>query len=472
MVGAAITLLATFGIARLVSQENVEQAGVFFLTTAIVSIAGTGSSLGTQLAMVYFLPQALDRPEPNPRGLLWVALRPVAIISVSLAVLTFVLASNIGDLIGGSRADDVADVLRLLAPTIPAWAFTNGLLGATRGLGTVTPTVLVQQVGRPLLQVLALIALAVTDSLTPIAIALAWGIPVLLGAAAALAAVVQLGGMEGQGPSEITSPEFWGYARPHALSTSLQIAHERIDVVIVGAVLGPVLAGVYGALSRFATAGNFIAYALTQAISPNLRQAINSGDEKEALRLFHDASSWMVITNWPYLFIVATKFVPLALLLSDDYEADAGILSIIVIGMIISALCGPIELHLLMRGHSKTTLTTTAISLATDVILVLVLADWLGINGAAIAWAVSLSAKNLINTYFSYKRHGVTAFSAPTMLAAVGAIVAVVPIALLTPNNYTGLAITVVVGGILTLTFIWFNRGRLGLLADPRPAAG
>ncbi len=465
MLGAAVTLIATFGIARLVSQDGQEIAGIFFLTTAIVSVAGTGSSLGTQLALVYFMPRAMEQEQPNPRNLLYVALRPVVLVSVVLAILTFTFAYPIGDLISDGRARDVGDVLRILAPAIPAWALSNALLGATRGLGTVTPTVVVQQVGRPLLQILGLVGLAIAGELTPIAIAIAWGAPVIIAALGALGAVVYLGGFAGNGPGHVSSGEFWRYARPNALSTSLQIAHERIDVVIIGALLGSGPAGIYGALTRYATAGNFIAYALTQAISPNLRRAINAGRDVEAKRLFHAASGWMVITNLPYLLIVATKFEPLARLFNAEFVAESDLLTLVVVGMIVSALCGPVELHLLMRGHSTTTLLTTAFSLFVDVALVFILADWLGIKGAAIAWAISLSAKNLINTYFSHRRHGVSSYSRPATVATAGAVLAVLPIALLTPNDFTGLVITTIVGGAFTLGFIWLNRGRLDLAA-------
>ncbi len=461
LIGAVTTMIVTFGIARLVSQNGLESAGVFFLPTAIVSIAGTTAALGTQTALVYFMPQVLA-VGGSPRKLVRLAIGPVLLGSGAVAATVFVLSGPLAELIADERVDDIATVLRILAPTIPAWSLTSALLGATRGLGTINPTVTIQQMARPLAQVIGLVILAVIGRLDPIPISLAWGTPVICAAGATLVATARLGGLSDLGPSAVTATEFWSYARPRAVSTGLQITHERVDVLIVGAMLGTGFAGVYGGLSRFATAGNFIAFALTQAVSPNLRKAITAGDEFAARQLFHWASGWMVLTSWPYLLIVATKFVPLALLLDESYRTDAGLLSILVLGMIVSAVCGPVEIHLLMRGHSTATLSTTAIALVVDVVLVIALADWLGITGAGIAWALSLSSKNLVNTYLSSRWHGVTSASRATLTAAIGSLGAILPIAFLTPNSYSGLMITVIVGGALSIGWIWFNRTVLG----------
>ncbi len=372
-----------------------------------------------------------------------------------------------GDLFGGDRSADVTHVLRLLAPAIPAWSLTIGLLGGTRGLGTQTPTAAIQQIGRPLLQIAGLLGVAVFGDLTPRSIALAWGIPVILAALAAFVALVAMGGMSGAGSATVPSKEYWTFVRPNAVSTSLQIALERGDVLVIGAILGDVAAGVYGGLSRFATAGNFIGYSITQAVSPNLRKAITAGQEDRVKVLFHRAAGWMVIATLPYLLIVAIKTIPLADLIDEKYVPDSRLLTFLVIGIVVNALTGPVELHLLMRGHSATTMRVTALSLVTDIILIVILGNVFGLRGAAIAWAVSLAGKNLINTYLSARWHGITAASRPTVIAVVISILAVVPIGLLTPNSYAGLGITLAVAGVIGLSAVVAKREELGL-ADIR----
>ncbi len=463
LVGAVITMIATFGVARLVSENGLGDAGVFFLGTAIVSLLGTTATVGTPTALVYFMPQVQAEEDPNPLALVRSAALPVTAISVTAAVVVFVGAATIGDLFGGDRSAELASVARWLAPTIPAWALGNTFLGATRGLGTVTPTTAIQQVARPVVQVSGLLGLLATGQLNAVNAAIAWGVPVILGALAAAVAVGILGGYNSGASPSVEGPEFWAYSRPHAATTGLQIAVERVDVLLVGLLLGSVAAGIYGGLSRFATAGNFIVFAVAQAVSPNLRAAIRKGRLEESTLLLHQASSWMVLIGWPYLLIVALKPEPLARLLQEDYVPDARILSILVIGMMVSSAAGPIKLHLLMRGHPRATLATTALSLISDVVLLLLLTDRFGIRGAAFAWAFSVGIENVVNSWLSARWHGVTGLAAPTLKAMASAVIAVVPVALLTPNSFLGLVITTAVAGAIMLAVIATNRGAFGL---------
>ncbi len=463
LIGAVTTMVATFGVARLVSENGVGEAGVFFLGTALVSLLGTTATFGTPLSLVYFMPTVMAEENPNPRDLIRVACTPVLISGVAFAALVFVGAGTIGELFGGNRAEELASVARWLAPTIPAWALGNSLLGATRGLGTVTPTMVIQQVGRPLAQMTFLFGLLVSGELSALSASIAWGAPVLLGAVAAAVAVARQGGFDAGDSPVVGSSEFWTYCRPHALTTGLQIAVERLDVLLVGLLLGEVAAGVYGGLSRFATAGNFIVFAVAQAVSPNLRTALKHHRFAEATTLLHQASSWMVLIAWPYLLIVALKPEPLARLLQDDYVPDARILSILVMGMMVSSAAGPIKLHLLMRGHPRATLATTALSLVTDIVLLLALTNRFGIGGAAAAWAFSVGIENVVNSYLSARWHGVIGLAAPALRAMGAAVVMVVPIALLTPNTFAGLVLTTAGAGVLMLGYISMNRAAFGL---------
>lgn len=465
--GAVTTMVANFGIVILVSLDDTATAGIFFASTALVSILGTVSALGTQTSLVYFLSRTLDQDRPHPRGLLRIALPPVLMVSGILGSLVFVAAGPLGELISDQRAADLTLSLRILAPTIPAWALTLAFLGCTRGIGTVTPTVVVQQFGRPLAQILLLTIVALADALTPAWISLAWGIPVLLGAVAAMSAAGWLGGFAAGETIGVTSREFWAYARPHSLTTGLQIALERLDVILVTAILGEALSGIYGGLSRFATAASFIIFAVAQAVSPNLRRAINRDQEPDARALLHRATGWMVLVSWPYLLIIAIKYEPLARLLSEDFVAESSLLTILALGMMVSAACGPIELHLLMRGQPRATLATTALALAVDVALVVALTDRFGLEGAAAAWAVSVAVKNLADTALSARWHRVVGPSAPGLRAAIGAGVAVVPVALSTPSSFVGLVITTGVAGAIMAGWTALNRRPLGLLAEP-----
>lgn len=471
MVGAVITTIANFAIAYLVSRVSREFAGVFFIATAVATILGNSSCLGTMTGLVYFLPQTLDAKSPNPKDLILKALRPVLALSLSVSIAVALLAPQIADLLSKDASpDDLANMLRILAIAVCPFALTVTLLGATRGLGSVTPTVLVNQVLRPGGQIALLGFLLLSTDPTATQVAIGWTVPVIAGFVLALRMTAKLGGFVGGDKPLVSNQEFWGFTRARALSTSMQIALERIDVIIVGALIGEAAAGVYGALSRFISAGNFLMFSVSQAVSPTLRRAISRGQWTAAQGLLRKATGWLVLVAWPYFLILALKPEPFANLLKADYVADASIISILAVGMMFSAASGPIDLCLLMLGRSDLSLIGVASAITTDLVLLAVLAPRYGITGAAIAWSLSVVVQNLSAAFFVNKESqkqnpqgwALHSPSKASLLAGIGAIVAVVPIALVVGDTFISVVIAGLVAGPILAVWSFAARNQLG----------
>lgn len=472
MVGAVLTTIANFGIAYLVNRHSNQFAGMFFVATAVATILGNSSCLGTMTGLVYFLPQTLDGEQQNPRDLIFKALRPVLVVATTVALCIAVLAGPFAELISkDGDTSGLASMLRILAFAIVPFALTVTLLGATRGLGSVTPTVVVNQLLRPGGQLALLGVVLLSDEPDPTVVAVAWTVPVLVGLVVAAGAVTRLGGLVGDGPAQVSNREFWAYTKPRAFSTSLQIALERIDVILVGAFIGTGAAGVYGALSRFISAGNFLMFSVSQAVSPSLRRAISRGNWIEAQGLLRKATGWLVLIAWPYFLILALKPEPFARLLVVNDPKDAAIMSILAFGMMFSAASGPIDLCLLMLGRSDRSLIGIVAAMATDLTLLALLAPRYGIKGAAIAWALSVVVQNTSAAFFVHREsraqnpqgwslHGP---SRASVVAAGGALFAVVPIALVVGNDFVHVVIAGAVAGPVLVTWIYFFRSHLGL---------
>ncbi len=463
LMGAVVTTIANFVIAVLVSSSSNALAGVFFTATAVATILGNSASLGTMTGLVFFLPQATSGDRPNPRALIALAMRPVIVLSIALGVTLLVVAGPFSRLVSDDAAVELTAMLRVFAVVVPAWAVTQGLLGATRGLGTMGPTVGVGQVLRPGGQILLLGMLYWRGDPSATAIAIAWTLPVLVGLAVAVLAVARLGGFQHHGPSLVTRSEYWAYTRFRALSTTMQIALERIDVIIVSALLGSDLAGVYGSLSRYISAGNFLIFSVAQAMSAHLRRAIANNNLTRARQLLQRTTGWVVAVAWPYFVAIALKAEPLAGLINERLTDDANILPILALGMMISAFAGPIDLMLLMLGRSKASLVGVTLAIATDLILLAVLAPPFGLVGAAIAWAAGVAVQNVTATVLVYRQTGYFQVASPSLLAAAGTLAAVVPVALLTPSTVAGTVLTGVISVPLLVIWLLVMRDRIGL---------
>ncbi len=246
-------------------------------------------------------------------------------------------------------------------------------------------------------------------------------------------------------------------------------------MVLVSAFVGGGAAGVYGALSRFVTAGSFLIYSVAQAVSPRLRQAIAAERWPDAHRLLQQATTWLVLVVWPYFLLLAVRPVPLARILSPDYVDDAAILGVLAIGMLVSAAAGPIELTLLMLGRSDRALWGIAAAIVTDLALLMLLAPRFGLWGAAIAWAASIVVQNALATWFvdvETRPGGPARASQPLRapsraagLAALGAVIATVPIGLLVPDTLVGVILAGVVAVVVLGGWVWRFRDAFGVAA-------
>jgi O-antigen/teichoic acid export membrane protein len=229
-----------------------------------------------------------------------------------------------------------------------------------------------------------------------------------------------------------------------------------VDVVLVSAWAGPGAAGVYGTLTRYITAGNFLIFSLGQAGAPGLRRALAGPDPAAAQRLLRQATGWMVLVAWPYLLLVAVKSDPLIRLLNPGFGHRGTALVVLAVFMLVSALAGPVDLALLMLGRSRSSLLAVAVALSVNIGLDWLLVPRLGLVGAALGWGLAVACQNGLATWLVHRSGRLGAVGRPALLAATGATLAVVPIGVATPDTLAGLVITVAVAGVIYLG--WMAR--------------
>lgn len=468
MVGAGAATVANFGIALLVAGSSTTLAGLFFATTAVVTIAGNSSALGTMTGLTYFLPTALAAERPNPRAVLGLALGPVLAVSVGVAAALAGAAGPLAEVIAADNATEVAAMLRVLAVGVPAWALSTAVLGATRGLGSIVPTVAVNQVLRPLGQ-LALIGVVVLGAAEPSAtsVAVAWLVPVLVGAVVAAVATVRFGGLRADGPAAVTRAEFWRYTRPRAMSAAGQIALERSDVILVSALAGEAAAGVYGTVTRFVTAGNFVVFAMGQALSAPLRRAIVAARWAEAQRLLDRATAWMALTAGSYFLLVAAKADAIVGVIGDDLQPGATALTVASAAMVVNAIAGPVDLTLLMLGHSRASLAATLAALAVNLAAAWILIPRFGLVGAAAAWGLAVAVQNGVAAAAVWRRSYLRPVGPSARRAAAVAAVATIPIGVFTPASFTGALLAGAGAGVVLAVLAAAQAPAFGLDVGP-----
>lgn len=394
-----------FLFAVLVTHLGARDAGVFFEAVAIFTILTNVMECGADTGLVRMIPHALaDERRGEVRRLIEVAVVPVAIIGVLIALGTYVWAPQLSSVFfHGVGLGVVVKYLRVLAPAIPLAGATVVLLAGTRGFGTMVPFVLVQNVGLPAARPL-LVVLGWLGGLGTLAVVLGWAIPVPFGFVVALAVLVSMiRGIE-DGATVPSRParnrravavEFWRFAGPRGLAAVFGITVTWLDILLVGALRSTAEAGVYAAASRLALLGVLVLQAVGMAIAPHVSALIARSRHDDAESLYQVATWWLIGLTWP-LYIAFALFAPLALrIFGEGFAAGAPALVILSLAMLVNLGTGNATTFLLMAGKSSWHLVNTVLSLTINVGLNLMLIPRYGMTGAAIAWAASIAFVNL-----------------------------------------------------------------------------
>jgi O-antigen/teichoic acid export membrane protein len=422
LVGAAVSaVLNLVVVVIVVHAAGRSVAGLVFAVTSLFLIASTIARLGSPTGLVYFLVRArtLGRVD-TMRRIMRLGLAPVVVGSFVVAAVMAATATFVARWIAPAQSHAAVLPLRVLALLVPVAAISDTLLMGSRGFNTMRPLVLVERIGRPIGQVLLTVAAILIGAKTAVGFTSAWALPYVATAAVAAwwtagllrraerprrmrgAKVVAEAGAPAGVPgataarAETTGREYWIFTAPRALQSIVQIALQRLDIVLVSALIGPKEAAVYAAVTRFLVFGQLGAQAITAAVQPQLGSRLFSGDVVGAGTVYQVSTCWLILLTWPVYLCLAVFSRQIPAFFGRGYDAGSTVLVILGCAMLIATGAGLVDVVLAMAGKTTWTLANSSLALVVDVTLNLILLPRIGIKGAAIAWAAAIVCNNVL----------------------------------------------------------------------------
>ncbi len=427
MVGAAVAGTAGFAVTWLVARGlGRDEAGGFFAGTAAFVMVGMLAKLGTQTSLVYFLARLRTRNASVDaiRRCLRAGLVPVAVAAVLTGVLMAVLAPELARLTTRGRVHPgYVTQLRVLAIFLPLGVLSDTLLAATRGFRTMRPTVVLDKVLRPGLQVLGLATLTLASSRMAGAYTAAWVAPYLLSALLAAVALRQRVPREERvdeqpGDDGVDGRTFWRFTGPRAVASVAQLALNRFDVLLLAALAGLPAAAVYAVAGRFIVLGQFANQAINQSVQPRIAERLAVGDMAGANELYQSATAWLVLAAWPLYFGVAVFAKVYLGMFGEAYESASTVVVILAGAMLVATGCGMVDIVLAMAGRTTWNLANVITALGVNIAVDLVLIPHIGALGAAIGLACALVANNVVPLLQISLVLGLHPFGRGTLVAA------------------------------------------------------
>lgn len=469
LVSSAVNVLLVVAVTQQVSKSR---AGVFFAAISVFLIVATVAKLGANTGLVYFVSRlrALGRPDLIGARLRS-ALPAVAAAAVLLGALLWVFAGAIGDAVIRGHSAPAGTYIRILAVFLPTAALADVSLAATRGYRRMQPTVALDLVARPALQLgLTVLVLALHAPLAWLAVA--WAAPYL---PEMLAALFWLHAVRRRDRSAATSTtgaglgtaDFWKFTGPRAVTSVVHLALQRLDIVLVAALRGPADAALYTAATRFLVVGQLGSQAISTVVQPRLSELLAVRDLTGAKAVYQVATGWLVLVTWPLYLLSLVFSTKLLGLFGRGYAAGSRVIVLLALAMLVATMCGMVDVVLNMAGRTTWTLANSVLALGIMVGLDLLLIPRYGIVGAAIGWAASILANNLVPLGQVVVWLRLHPFGAGTWRAAALASVCfgALPLGIrwLAGPNTTALGLSVLLGSATFLVACYRLQRRLSL---------
>ena len=392
LIGIVIAALATFGAQVLMTNTlGAEGFGIVTVMTQAAFVVSFATRAGMDMAVLRDV--AVEAGVNRWTNIRTPVARAVAIgglVSAVAALLAWLTADAIRALfsIEGNPGRYVVEVA---AVGLPFLALANVWLSATRGLKIMRYTLYVFWAGQPLVWVVLMVAgwqFSETTWMSVLAYSLSW---VWAAAVAAYfwrresrgweAAPMEAGGMS----------RLFRYAGPRAPAALFSQLLFWTDLFVLTRYATGAEVGVYSAALR---AGQVIVLFLTSVslmFSPFVADLHNRGETERLDRLFKSLTRWTLAATMPVFLLLLVAPGPALRIFGAEFAGGQTALLILLAGQFVNIATGSVGFVLIMVGRTGWDLAVYAGSLVLNLVLAFWLCPRYGMEGAAVANAVTFA---------------------------------------------------------------------------------
>lgn len=183
---------------------------------------------------------------------------------------------------------------------------------------------------------------------------------------------------------------------PFALLDAAAIINSRSDVIMIGIMKDPEMAGIYNIATNGADIISFMLVAVNMTIAPLIAALYHKNKLKELREIMKKTARTAFLAGVPLLGVMIFFGGRLMGLFGKEFVVGHQALIILSLGQIVNIGTGSVGLLLNMTGNEKLTAAGFGIASAGNILLNLVLIPFWGINGAAISTFISTSVWNVM----------------------------------------------------------------------------
>ena len=399
LVGTAISqvslLATTLVITRTLGRDDLGvYAQAFALRTLleIFSLAGLRNT-----AMRYVARFRTDNDTASAKGTIRLALVGSASVAVVAAIGLFLAA----DWLAATAFDDpdLAGPFRWVALSLPAAVITSTALGATQGFRSMKAYAGIGLIADPVMRVvltlvLILAGLGVEGAM--IAMVVASSVSAVLALWQLRKAIATLPGND---RASVDARPLFSFSMVSWLSSLSTRGLVWGDVVILGLLAESADVGVYAVASRAVLLASLATRPLNAALSPSVAADWQAGEHRKVREAYDFSAAWAWRLGLAALAIVVALPLEVLGLFGDGFSEGRAAILILAAGALLNTQGAQASVTLNMTDAYRLNLRNNVGALVTNIGLNIVLVPRYGIEGAAIAWSVTLGLFGMIRVY-------------------------------------------------------------------------
>ena len=243
------------------------------------------------------------------------------------------------------------------------------------------------------------------------------------------------------GPVTLYAREMLAYSLPLMIASTVSILLSHIDTLMLAGLVPSAAVGVYSAAYTLAAGVAVVTSSFGFLYFPLTSRLDAGGNRDEIDRMYTVTTKWAYVVSFPAILCFVVFPDDLLLAVFGDYARGGRALAIVATGFFVSAAYGRCQDTLSAFGYTTAILAINVGAAALNVGLNAALIPVYGIEGAAVASAVSYAGLNGVALAVLWHRSGITPFSPRSLKAFL-----VLPVVLFPA--------TIALSGVLTITLV------------------
>ena len=410
-IGTIIGMLLGF-IGRVILVRYITQTeyGIYCLALVVISIFATIATLGLSEGSTRYIAYFRGKKEEGKvRGIISSSIKIAIIASISLAVISFFISDFIS--VNIFHTLELSTPLKIFSIAIPFTVLINVFIAIFRGFDRVDAKVYFNDILRPVLYLLFLIAV-VLFGLSFLGVIYAYVFSIAATCVVFVIYMMKKSPLPIRSSSSVTNPmtkELLFFSVPLLAVSMLMMIMSWTDTLMLGYFKTPDVVGLYNAALPLAGLLSMTLSSMNFIYVPIISQLYSKNLIRELKRSYIILTKWIFLVTVPIFFVLFLfPDVVLNLLFGSRYIGASVALQVLAFGFFLNICLGFTYTTLLVLGKSNFLMLTFVISAIINIILNMALIPQIGIIGAAIASALSLivvKILNLIKLYRSFEVH-------------------------------------------------------------------